>query len=319
MLEGQTQYKPGGCAELGCSSPPGTFGTTRTGDGLRIVWHYRAASEARTFTVSYRLTGLTVAYDDVVDVNVRLWGDEWEQGLGRLTATVVAQGPVARAWGHPVSVRGDVAIDGNRVVVRALDVPPGSFVEARVLFPREYLSDTSEAVVREGDALDRIVAEEVGAAEDYERERERLDEAVDDLPRTLLLLALLALVPALAFLWLVHWRFGRELDVGYDREYEQEPPTELEPALVTSLVAQRTTVGSNEFTATLFDLIRRGHYRAEAVTTARSIWGGLRTEDVADLELSRGEDLELTAYERAVRSVVDGLLPERLSNFRDRI
>ena len=40
VAEGDRQYQPGGCAELRCSSPPGTFGTTRTDDGIRIVWHY---------------------------------------------------------------------------------------------------------------------------------------------------------------------------------------------------------------------------------------------------------------------------------------
>ncbi len=58
--------------------------------------------------------GLAVADDDVVDVNVKVWGDEWEQRLGQLTATVSTQGPVTRAWGHPVHVRGDVTIDGER-------------------------------------------------------------------------------------------------------------------------------------------------------------------------------------------------------------
>ena len=60
----------------------------------------------------------------MVDVNIRLWGDEWEQRLGKLTATVTAQGPITRAWGHPVSVPGDVTIDGERALFRALDVPP---------------------------------------------------------------------------------------------------------------------------------------------------------------------------------------------------
>ena len=36
--------------------------------------------------------------------------------------------------------------------------------------------------------------------------------------------------------YFVYPPYGRELDVGYDREYEQEPPTDLEPALVPSLV-----------------------------------------------------------------------------------
>ncbi|MEP7334258.1 MAG: DUF2207 domain-containing protein, partial [Actinomycetota bacterium] len=297
VLEDHRAFTSGGCTELGCSSPPGTFGVTNTGDGIRVVWHYSAANEQRTFELSYRIKGITVAYDDVVDVNIRLWGDEWDQRLGKLTATVTAQGPITRAWGHPVSVPGDVTIDGEQALFRALDVPPGTFVEGRVLFPRAYLPNPDDAVVRQRNALDRIVAEEVGAANDYERDRERIDKAVDHLPRTLLLLGLLGLIAALAFVYFVYRRYGRELDVGYDREYEQEPPTALEPALVPSLVAQRTRVGSNEFTATLFDLIRRGRYKAEGVTTERSVWGGLRHEEIADLELSQGEQLDLTPYE----------------------
>ena len=323
VSEGTTSYRPGACTELGCSSPAGTYGVEQTADRTRIVWHYAALDEARTFKISYRLRGVTVAYDDVVDVNVRLWGDEWEQRLGKLEGTVHAQGPVSRAWGHPVSVRGDVTIDDETVLYRALDIPPRTFVEARVLFPREYLSSTAGADVRGGQAFDRIVAEEVGAAEDYARDQEQIDEAVDDLPRTLGLLALIALLPAsLLVLW-VYMRFGRELDVGYDREYEQEPPSELAPALVPPLVAQRAGVGSNEFTATLFDLVRRGIYRAAPVTTERSVWAGLRTEEVADLELSHGSSQDgLEPYEEAVARVVNYVIhdgPERLSNFRDRI
>jgi hypothetical protein len=116
--------------------------------------------------------------------------------------------------------------------------------------------------------------------------------------------------------------FGRERPTGYDREYEQEPPTETEPALVPVLLRQGGVPGSFEWTATLFDLIRRGVYRAEPVTTERSIWAGLRTQQIADLELSTGAAQPATEWERDVAEVVDTVLvggPERLSRFRDRI
>ena len=37
----------------------------RIEDALRIVWHYTATNERRTFEVSYVFRGLAVAYDDV--------------------------------------------------------------------------------------------------------------------------------------------------------------------------------------------------------------------------------------------------------------
>ena len=120
----------------------------------------------------------------------------------------------------------------------------------------------------------------------------------------------------------VWWFFGRETPIAYDREYEQEPPSDLAPALVPSLLAQGTSAGALEFTATLFDLIRRGRYEATPVTTDKRTWGGLRTEEIADLELIHGKDLDLEPFEEAVADVADAVLAgeaERLSQFRDRI
>ena len=101
VAEEGARYSPGGSAELGSSGSPGTFGTARIDGGLRIVWHYGAFSEVRTFTVGYRLVRVAVAYDDVVDVNLKVWGDEWEQSLGQLTAVLFlptsATGPSYRA------------------------------------------------------------------------------------------------------------------------------------------------------------------------------------------------------------------------------
>src|SRR4030095_3809249 len=64
------------------------------------------------------------------------------------------------------------------------------------------------------------------------------------------------------------------------------------------LARQGAVPGSNEFTATLFDLIRRGRYKATPVTTERSVFGGLRHEDVADLEITLADaKVETTPFE----------------------
>ena len=323
MTEGDVGYRPGACTELGCTSPPGTYGVERRDDGVRIVWHYRASSEERVFRVGYRLRGVATAYDDVVDVNLQVWGDEWETGLTQLTAQLLAPGDVERAWGHPVSVRGDVTIEGSRVSLRALDVPARQFVELRALVPRRFFTSTAGMKVESGPGLDKIVAEELDDAAAYERDRRKIDEALDNLPRTIAILLALALGPALALIGFVWWREGRERRTTYDREYEQEPPTETQPALVPALLAQGGAPGSLEFTATLFDLIRRGRYVGEPVTTEQKMWGGLKTQHVADLELSLADvEAPVEAFEAPVAEVVDAIVaegPERLSRFRDRI
>ena len=132
----------------------------------------------------------------------------------------------------------------------------------------------------------------------------------------------LGTLPALLVIAAVYWLFGRERRTAYDREYEQEPPTDTEPALVPTLLRQGGEAGSYEFTATLFDLVRRGIYKSEPTTTERPIWGGLRSETVSDLQLSAGAAQDLRPWERDVADVVDAVLDgssERLSRFRDHI
>ena len=219
-----------------------------------------------------------------------MWGDEWEQSLGRLTATTSGPGEVVRAWGHPVWVRGDVTLAGPRALLRALDVPAGQFVELRALYPRGAFTSTAGMRVEEGPGLAKIVAEEQADAEAYADDQERIDELKDNPLRTGLVVLALATLPALAVIAAVFWFLGRERRTPYDREYEQEPPTDTEPALVPMLLRQGGEPGSYEFTATLFDLIRRGVYTATPTTTERKIWAGLRTQTVSDLELSAGEE-----------------------------
>ena len=176
--------------------------------------------------------------------------------------------------------------------------------------------------VERGDAFDRIVQEELADAERYQNDHDRIDALKAHPIRTGLVVLGLATIPALLVIAAVFWFLGRERRTGYDREYEQEPPTDTEPALVPTLLRRGGEAGSYEFTATLFDLIRRGVYKAVPTTTERSIWGGLRHQTISDLEVSAGEDRELRSWERDVANVVDGVLDggsERLSRFRDEI
>src|SRR5215210_4506275 len=153
VSEGGREYAPGASAELGSSGAPGTYGTADLGDAYRIVWHYRASYEERTFTLRYRLNGLAVAHDDVVDVYWQVWGDEWGEPLGSLEATLVlpggaGEGDSVKVFGHPSSVSGKTSLgpDKGSPTLIASDVPAGQFVEMRVVFPRELLSSTGARV-----------------------------------------------------------------------------------------------------------------------------------------------------------------------------
>ncbi|HDL50356.1 MAG TPA: DUF2207 domain-containing protein, partial [Actinobacteria bacterium] len=319
VSEDGTVYQPGASAQLGSSGLPDTFGVAQQGNLERIVWHYAAANEQRTFTVSYRFLGLAKAYDDVVDINLQVWGDQWKGGLDSLTATMTLPDTPSdvRVWGHPASVNGTTSLgaDGASPALEASGIPAQQFVEMRVVFPRSALTSISGATEIAGDGLPRILTEEEAEAARASRDRTA---------GRLLAIALVVItfVPALSAVAWLYLRYGREPRVAYDREYEQEPPSDDPPVIVGGLLSQGT-VGVPEFTATLFDLIRKGVLTAGPVTVERKTWGGLRTEQISDLEIGLGDtSMALTAAERSVVTVMKRVLasgPQPLTEFRELI
>ena len=320
VSEDGKEYAPGASAELGSSGVPGTYGTADLGDAYRIVWHYRASDEERTFTVRYRLSGLAVAYDDVVDVYWQVWGDEWQEPLDSLEATAVLPGDAekgdVKVFGHPASVSGKTSLGPDEVSpsLVAKDVPAGQFVEMRVVFPRELLSSTGGARVEPGDGLQEIMDEEAAEARSEARDAWLL--------RLQPLFGLLLVVLSAGTMAFVYLRYGREPKVDYDERYEREPPTNDPPAVIGAIISQKPSVGTREFTATLFDLIRRGVLEAQPVSVKKgSLWGEKTMTDLR-VDLGSGESGSLADFERRVLTVAKRVLsdgPVNLTDFEERI
>ena len=314
-------YSLGGCTELGCSSPAGTYGVAQLRDFVRIGWHHSSSDEERTFTLRYGMTGLATAYDDVVDVNLQVWGDQWAVGLDRLTAQMDVPGAPSegdvRIWGHPTGVTGSVSSgdDGVSPSLEASKIPAEHWVEMRVVFPTKFLSSTAGTTVVDGEGLQLILNEEARFADDA--------EAAARAGRTGLIWGVsLAIVVAVGLGGMVYLLYGREPRVDYDREYEQEPPSDLSPAEVGALLSQGA-VTEREFTATMFDLILKGAIEANPAQVERVTWGGLKKESITDLVLSLTDKATgFRDFEQPVLTVVRRVLelgPRPLHEFREGI
>ena len=140
VREGGTDYDSGASTELGGFGLPDTFGAVAARDEsgqrvVRIVWHYSATDETRTFQIHYRVRGLTKVHADAVDVFWQVWGDNWKGSLDKLDATLTIPAGVPegseRIWGHPGSVHGTVGREGRKIVLAATGVPRNQFVELR--------------------------------------------------------------------------------------------------------------------------------------------------------------------------------------------
>ncbi|MGH8948064.1 MAG: DUF2207 domain-containing protein, partial [Acidimicrobiia bacterium] len=213
-----TTYQLGGCTELGCTSPPGSYGVEEQSDLVRIVWHHSSFSELRTFQITYTMTGLAIAYDDVVDVNLQVWGDQWAVGLDSLEAAMDlpddAQVGEIRVFGHPYSVDGETSLGADQISpsLVANNIPAYRWVEMRTIFPRSLLTSTDGATVVAGNGLESILAEE----EEFASEA---SDATTAARSGLIWGSVFAVALSAGLGSLVYFRYGKEPTVDYDREY----------------------------------------------------------------------------------------------------
>jgi uncharacterized membrane protein len=338
VSEGGRAYAPGAPTEIGSSGAPNSFGWTPIPDGVRIVWHYSAAWEQRTFTVNYTLHNFVTAYRDVADFNMKVWGDQWTVPVDLLEAELRLPGRSrdVRVWGHVARppLEGGVAPSETGASLRAEDVSGGNWVELRAVFPRTLLGPARNARKVEESGLQGILDEEREYGEQYEaeldrieRDRERVSWLLDNLGRVGLGMLVAAVFPAGLVGFGIWTRFGKEpRPTAVVPEHLMEPPGDERPALIAALLepsAERVT--GDAFAATLFDLIRRGFIDAIPTTTIKKTWAGLRSEDISDLVLTVKEKdtNELLGFEKNVLSAVKRAAKNHerfhLSQFRDEI
>ena len=288
-------YRPGGNTALGSYDRPGTFGTKVDPTGVRVVWHYSAADETRTFDLIYRVVGATKVYDDVVDVGWFVWGSQWDFWVNDVSASISAASGVAaeQAWVRPRSLGEEVDVGADASV--SIDrVPEGEAVALRAVFPRDAIESAGGAVVVPGDGLDAIEKEEAELDDRYGFFDRMKNFAVANQLVLTLLIAAFSLISTIAFCLL-----ARERSTGVP-EYVPEPPEDVPPAVGYG-IAKEGDYDQRVVLATLMDLVDRGHYESRPAAG-----------EELDLELKQGERGEKVAglepYETKVLDFFDELI-----------
>ena len=320
VSEGGRRYEPGGNTVLGSYDRPGTFGAEQIrlvdaeGEGptagFRVVWHYSASDEERTFQVEYDVTGAAVAHDDVVDVPWVVWGDQWEFWLDDLDARIALTGSDAEpldGWLRPAKLSADPELAPGAISVSAERLPSGEQAVLRAVFPRDAFRSVAGARVEPGSGLQTIRAEEDEVA----------DEGVVDAfagfaGANVVLLEVLWTLLVVGIAMALYLR-GQEGGASAP-EYLPEPPEEIPPALAYAL-AREGGFDDRLVLATLLDLVDRGYYDARPAA-------GKELDLTLAVSAERPSMMGLTDYEVKTIEFFDGLLeegPGELGKLKDRV
>lgn len=253
---------------------PGTYNVVRRGRDVRVSWGYAATDETRTFVLEYDLLGAVVRHADIAELYWKAIEPEhaWQAKSSRVVVTLPEAAPhgTVRAWAHG-PLWGRITISPEKIELVCDPLPRNNMVELRAVFPADFVPNATRATSDR--ALPGIEAQEAQwvAAANRARvaARARLVAQV---------LVPLAVVLGGFAIWLaLYLRYGTEYREANPPMYEREPPSPSTPVQLSYLLHWES-LGPNDVTATVMDLVRRGALRLIVTSEKHPVLGGLLGE-----------------------------------------
>lgn len=260
-------------------------------------WYFSARNEKKTFHIHYRVNGGIVSYPDVSELYWQVIGSGWDKPTGKATVNVhlpeaAASRDDIRVYGHgPLSGWAEI-VDERTARFTATDIGSRQFFEVRVIWPTGMVG----GVPSTRHTLESLKQEEAGFVQETIERVQRARESRERAQRTFFKLAglwtfWLLLGPVIwLFFYLHFWkRIGKDYRFDDIPQYFREPPSDLPPALVQVLLREGRSVVPSSFTATLFDLARRGFLEIEdRAVEKRKLFGVKQAiESIAILQIGR--------------------------------
>lgn len=282
---------------------PCPFTVEDTPQEVAIRWSYQAEDTVRIFRIQYRLVGVVKCFQDVAEFYWKVIEDQHAQ-IGELRSAFflpAQSSELFKLFVHTQAAPGEMVFsdDQRSVSFRLFQVPADTFVETRLLASPNVFPDVP---LQEEPRYELILEEERRFAE-----AERIS-----FQRGLVLLLLFGGLGMayLVLFFLYAFRYGREPRLSYRREYEQEPPRLISPALLGVLLSQRKNFPLlvRAFLATILDLARRGFLTVHEEEQERRTFFS-RRETLSFRFTEKGKDeknweKELSPFEAEVLSLL---------------
>ena len=272
---------------------PVNYEVTENDGVYRIKLYSRNNNNTRTFKFVYTLPEAIKVYDDVAQLNRKMVGQDWQQGISTVKVTIELPVPKdydnskVLVFGHG-PLTGEVDKVENTVVYKLDDYYPGDFLEAHILMEPEIFSEYDKSKIIHKDMKQELLDMEARLADEANAEREnalRREQKLQKISSNAK-----PIMGGIASIWAVlmyyiHVIFKRKNKVKDDIKYLRDLPDDSSPALVGGVITK--SVNDNEILATIVDLIRR------KVLT-------LETSDKNTIITLTGNTEKLSAQEKAI-------------------
>lgn len=269
-----------------------------------------------TFELNYVVKDAVQAYSDVGELYWQFVGSQWEESSSNVSLTVtlpvpsnvvVKPGETIRAWGHgPLDATVNIANDGT-VTYEVPHVDAGSYAEARIVFPTEWLTGiiSSDNNAHFSTAhLETVLNEE----------RTWSDRANAQRAASLGVILAVVLGCLLLLIWALRSfiRYGKELQPQVHDEYWRDVPVKGEHPAVIGRLCRFNKEDAADFTATIMHLanegallINKGSYQIDGTFRDKTVEDYYFTR-VPEIELKLNSEIDRQAMKFLFDTVAEG-------------
>ena len=241
----------------------GTYGLRDAGGVVTVQLNFDVTDATAAFTIEYVARKAARRWSDTAELYWQFIGEDVAVESRDVSVSVhLPRGVTSdqvRAWAHG-PLWGEVTIQPDASVVMKVDpLPANTFVEGRILFPAAALSAAPES---SRPRLAAVLAEEQRLADEANRARTWARLKVG------LWGVLGAGVPlvALVLVMVLYFRYGREPRTQFNAQYLRDLPQPQLPPALAAFIWHMGSVGSDDVSATLLDLVNRKVIDLERVT-----------------------------------------------------
>lgn len=206
--------------------------------------------------ISYDMKNVVTLFNDVGGLQYKLWGDEWDVGVGSVDVNVYLPGTKGNEYFlNPQEFNASSELNGDTITAKTTEIPKGDFYELLVLMPLSDFDDAKYAKHVDQNGRDMIM--------------KNLEDSVNGRNfwnTTYLVMGLLSILSPIAAIF-TYLRYGREPKVDYEGIYEREPPSDDPPEVVNALYAVGSigTPNMDGFEAAILNLIDKKALSIETI------------------------------------------------------
>nr|WP_209661986.1 DUF2207 domain-containing protein [Acetoanaerobium pronyense] len=248
---GAIEYQRVQDADLGDRN---VFIAEETNNGITLQIFSPSNDENKTFTLIYTIKNVAIKYNDIGEIYYKFLGRENDTPIDFFAVNIVLpENDVnndVRFFAHG-PLHGEINKTANDIItLEVQDVPSGTFVEARVLFPTSFIPASSNTIDEE--AYSQIMEEEAQLEQGIQEDIIKREE------RNILfgnIAGILSIAQILVFIFFII-KYRRTKDIHEQNKY-LDVPEDCSPALATYITS--TAIGSKTIISTIFDLYRKGY------------------------------------------------------------